>query len=278
MKLQERDLKILKYIQESRTMNIEQLKKRFWPSQTVRAARMKMERLAKRGLVQHVKKEFLRISSYYYLTKSGYDALGHAGLNQEVIDPFLAEPSDIVRSDFQHHVRVTDMRIALETDGEVRISNWIPETAIRADKKAFNIKESGPENKGAKSTYRIPDAIFTLEDAEVKISILLEYEHSKYQRWKFRSYMEFWEGNWNKYQKLMVTADADRSDQLRQWCLEDLKEIHKIDLNRKQCRIEDLAEAYMFTDYHTLMAKGIIKAGLKSPISKIEFSPITSKS
>lgn len=280
MKLKDRDIQILKYIRESRTLNINQIKRKFWPTKHIRTARKKMAGLAERGFVEHVKKDILRISSHYYITRQGYDVLSAAGLNHDIETPFLVEPSDIIRSDFQHHLRIADLRIELEMDKRIKINKWIPETAIRADKEAYNLGvESGKKgkNKENKFKYRIPDALFEMEDDEVQIKILLEYEHLRYQRWKFRAYMEGWENSWNEHQKLIVAADAERAEMIRKWCLEDLKKIYEIDINRKKVKLEDLAEAYIFTDYHSIMKKGLINADLKTPIGVVKFTPISHK-
>lgn len=178
MKLTDRDIQILRYIRDSKTMNIDQIKRRFWANNNIRTARKKMAILASLGHVRLVKKDFLKIACYYYLTKQGYQMLELAGQASDVETPFLPDPSPIVRSDFQHNVRVTDIRICLEMDQQIKISRWVSETEIRADHSKY---QSSRQIKNSQKR-KIPDALFILEDDQYVAEMLMEYEHLHYQR------------------------------------------------------------------------------------------------
>lgn len=97
------------------------------------------------------------------------------------------------------------------------------------------------------------------------------------QRNKFRDYLEEWEFNWPSYQKLIITADGERVEELRKWCLEDLKSFYRIDLAIGKAKLLDLARAYFFTSYDAIIKKGFLNSGLRTPLHAINLTPIKDK-
>lgn len=277
IRLQDRDIQILKYIKESKFMNLHQIWIKFWPeAKTNRAAGMRMKELADNGLVTHVSIEFLRYSSVYYLTREGLKAAEGEGYFYEVGSRFIVKASDIVTSSFQHDSRLVDLRIKMESDNSIRLLNWTPETYIRADRNKYGLK-SGLNDKLA--VFRVPDALFTMEckyenEPTEPIQIMLEYEHQQYKSEKYAKYLSVWEENWSKYQKLIVCAHKERIPDLVKQCRAGLARIHKIDLNQGKTTLDDLVDAYMFIDFKTLMEKGITGTDLVTPAGKLRFMPI----
>lgn len=281
-RIQDRDIEILKFLKDSRFLCIDQVKKKFWQDKTLKAAENRMENLNEMGLIKKIKIEITKYAAHYYLTKKGYEELKGRGLTFDVKTPFIPEPTDLVGANYHHHLRVTNLRIALEADRKIQVLRWISETDIRADKEGHNV--FGPNvNIRAKleyiknKNYRIPDAIIRIKDAEDPIDMIFEYEHSKYTRDRFRKHMEKWEKSWNEYHKFIVAADADRVEVLRKWCLEDISKIHKLDLKLKSKVLDDLVDSYLFADYHSLLRKGMINSEIKNPLHSLEFIPITGR-
>jgi hypothetical protein len=281
--VQERDLEILRYIKDSKTMNLPQIWRRFWQGKSQAAAHKRMQELTASKLIVQVNMELLKFSVHYYLTKNGLEQL--VANNQAIANDRLPLPeaTDIIRSDFQHNLRVTDMRIALEIDSAIRIKNWISDEWIKADGAAFGLGPGTQQQlkgirinreKEDRFKCRIPDALFDLEDAQHEVKICFEYEHGQYRRWKFKAYISAWEERWGEYQKFIVAATPERAITLRKWCLEDLKQRHRLKLADGTVQLDDLAGAYMFTDYHSLVDNGLIKSAPQTPLSPVRFYPI----
>lgn len=275
-RLQDRDVLILKFTKDSRFLCIDQIKRRFWGLATMKAAANRMHDLAGMGLVEHVRIDITRHASHYYLTKKGYEELKGRGLTYDVKEPFMPAPTNLVGATYHHHLRVTNMRIAMEMDKTIKVLKWISETDIRADKEGHNVLESKKRfyEKVKDLKYRIPDAIIKIQDAGDPIDMIFEYEHTKYPRNKFSNYMERWEKNWEDYYKFIVVASHDRAEVLRKWCLEDLGKIRKLDIRLKSKKLSDLSDSYIFTDYESLVGKGLINSGIRTPLYKLELDPI----
>jgi hypothetical protein len=281
--LQARDLEIMRYIRDSTTMNIQQIWRRFWTDKSMAAAHKRMQELAAGQLVIQMNKEFLKFSTYYYLTKSGLEQLIANNMATANVRLPLPKATDTVSYTLEHNSRVANIRITLETDRTIHISNWISDEKIKADWSAYGLGPGtkrrvkgirvNPENED-RYKNRIPDALFNLEDAQNEVKILLEYENGEYHRKRFKTYIAAWEERWGEYQKFFVAATPERVITVRRWCLEDLKERYHIQLAAGTVQLEDLAGAYMFTDYHSLVDNGLIKSGLQTPFSPVKFYPM----
>lgn len=280
--VQQRDIEVLKYIKDSKTMTAEQIRQRFWPTNKPNSIR-RMSKLVEKGLLTKVDMEFLKYPVHYFITKKALKLLITHGLATDNEDLPIPPASDVIRSDHQHNMRVTNIRIALEMEKGIRVKNWISDPDIRTDPEAYGLegdaplkdRRDDPAEKERRSKNRIPDAIFKFEDDEHEGKMILEYEHGFYQRWKFRAYMSAWEEHWSDYQKFIVASTPERVGVLTQWCLRDLKNKYRLELANQKVDLKRLAQSYMFTDYHSLMDKGIFKCGLRTPISYIKLKALS---
>lgn len=283
---QERDLAILRYIKDHKTLSLDLLHRRFWPGKTFNACYFRMQDLTAWGVVKRVDMDLLRCPIYFYLTSLGLKMLIDHGLASRGHRLPVPDASDIIRSDFQHNQRVAAIRIALETDPQIRVANWVSDEQIKADPEAYRLGAGKrPELKGirhtprqeAKFKYRIPDGVFDFEDAEREAKIILEYEHGRYMRWKFRAYLANWEERWGEHQKLIVTATPERIETLRKWCLEDLSQRYRLELQQGREELKRLSAAYLITDYHALIRDGLTRKSVKTPDGQVSLKPFTSE-
>lgn len=280
---QERDIAILRYIKDHKTLNLELIRRRFWWGRTFHSCYYRMRDLEACGVVKRVNMDLLRSAAHFYLTPLGLKLLIDHGLASRGHRLPVPDASDIIRSDFQHNLRVAGIRVALETDPRVKVTNWISDEQIKSDPQALGLgggKKPGlrgirrdPRHE-RKFTYRIPDGIFGLEDAEREGKVILEYEHGRYMRWKFRAYLASWEERWGDYQKLIVAATPGRVESLKAWCLEDLRERYRLEAGKGSGAIEARASAYLFIDYHTLIEKGLTGARILTPVGEMNFAPM----
>jgi len=262
-------------------MSQDQIRRRFWPQEgSLPTVVKRMKKLVEIGLLTQVDMKILKFGVHYYLTKQGLAILIGHGLSIDNMRMRLPEPVDYIRSDYQHNMRVTDIRIALELDKSIRVSDWVSDMEIRCDPPAYGL-EGTPPLKGFPMNFRrerkfknrIPDAIFHLEDRERAGNFILEYEHSHYARWKFRTYLAAWEERWEDYQKLIVTSTPERMKVIMRWCLRDLARRYFIELGNKKVKLEDLAQNYMFTDYDSLVENGLTNCGLSTPVGPVKLIP-----
>lgn len=280
---QERDLAILRYIKDHKTLNLDLIWRRFWRGKTFHSCYYRMRDLEACEVVKRVRMDLLRSATYFYLTPLGLRFLVDHGLASRGHRLPVPDAADFIRSDFQHNLRVAAIRVALETDTYIKVTNWISDEQIKSDPQAQGLGEGKkPGLRGIrrdprherKFTYRIPDGIFDLEDAEREGKVILEYEHGRYMRWKFRAYLANWEERWGDYQKLIVVATQERVETLKSWCLEDLRERYRLEAGKGRGEIEERASAYLFTDYHNLTQKGLTGATILTPVGVMKFDPL----
>lgn len=280
---QERDIAILRYIKDHKTLNLDLIRRRFWQGRTFHSCYYRMRDLEDCGVVKRVNMEILRSAAHYYLTPMGLKLLADHGLASRGHRLPVPDAADIIRSDFQHNLRVAAIRVALETDPLIKVTAWISDEQIKSDPQALGLGEGKkPGLRGIrrdprherKFTYRIPDGIFNLEDAEREGKVILEYEHGRYMRWKFRAYLASWEERWGDYQKLIVAATRERVGALKAWCLEDLRERYRLETGKGSREIDERATAYLFIDYHTLIEKGLTGARVLTPVGELCFTPL----
>jgi hypothetical protein len=241
----QRELEILKYIQEHKTLNIEQIGRRFWLNNGSRLAKLKMKEMATKGLVIQICKEFLRIPTHYYLTPKGLSVLQTNGLTFEDLKTKLPKPTNRISGEFQHDTKLTDLRITLELKYAKDDFKWIPESGIWADKERFGLTH--PDLKGEKLRNRIPDGIIIFKG---KIYIV-EYEHASYDKAKFENHMRAWEESWGQYFKLIITRTESRAMDLYQ------KGIGQLEGLRQSKNIKVLLRFYKFISYDLIISKGL---------------------
>lgn len=280
---QERDIAILRYIKDHKTLNLDLIHKRFWQGKTFHSCYYRMRDLEAGGVVKRVNMDILRSAAHFYLTPMGLRLLADHGLASRGHRLPVPDAADIIRSDFQHNLRVAAIRVALETDPLIKVTNWISDEQIKSDPQAHNLGEGKkPGLRGIrrdprrerKFAYRIPDGIFDLEDAEREGKVIMEYEHGRYMRWKFRAYLANWEERWGDYQKLIVAATQERVGALKSWCLEDLRDRYRLEVEKGSREIEERASAYLFLDYHSLIEKGLTGAKVLTPVGEMNFAPM----
>jgi hypothetical protein len=261
----EREISVLKYLKDHRVLSIDQIARRFWTGQSLRSPKVKLAELATRGLVHSIKFARLRASSHYSLTPAGFSLLKSHGLAFEQERAHLSKPTCMISGNFEHHSRVADLRIALETSFPEGTLRWIPEIVIWQDRKRFGLHRMDSRDKRLRS--RIPDGIIAINDR----SMVFEYEHASYRRGKFYQIIETWEGIWKNYRKLIVTPTQKRTVELNAWCKEDLQLFQ-----RRHCRLgaasfEIAAAGYLFMSYESIMSLGFEKSEAISPLETTNF-------
>lgn len=252
-------------------MNRQQVRLKFWPHADAEAAIQRLRELTQAGYLRCISIDALRYSANYFLTKAGAEVLAAHGHLFEGSEQHLATPTDVVTNSFFHDMRVTDIRIKMETDPAIRIVRWVSETYIRADRSGYGVKSSRTDKLGS---FRIPDALCQVEcrykGEATEINLLLEYENQAYKTATLNKYLEVWESTWHEYQKLIVCAGPERIGELQKHLKAGLAKLHRVDINRGKLDMAELMEAYLITDFRSLMKHGLTGHVLNTPAGQIQ--------
>jgi len=174
MELTERDLHIFLFLKESRFATIPQIARKFWSGEhAYDLSIIRLTKLFKSGYLNKQWIDWLPEPSLYLPTKKSNSALWRERLiKRDAV-------TDYVRYDLRyspsilHDLTVTDIRLAFEKTLEIIL--WITDHELRR------------KNYHWKYETRTPDGIFKALYHGSRIRGILEYERSRYDRWRYMS-------------------------------------------------------------------------------------------
>ncbi|MCP4653471.1 MAG: hypothetical protein GY858_08865 [Candidatus Omnitrophica bacterium] len=193
----QRRIQILRFIGEQGAVTVEQISRRFGNKES-----------AVRTLFGKLNLEQVRVGAIRY-------GLWRVG-NQDILDEVNSYYPDrlplLVRAfvlpELLHSLRVTDIRILLEKSKEIKVTNWVSESALR----------SMPAQIREIPYAKIPDAIFEVEFGKGIRRFYLEYERTFKNLAKYKRIFDYYDcrNDIGAKQIIYVTEDCKVKNRLSQ--------------------------------------------------------------
>jgi hypothetical protein len=170
--------------------------------------------LVKRGLLARYK-NFPNEDSLYSLTRPALKYL--AGIGRILISPEIRSPH-INPFEREHDKRVMTMRVQIEQEGGLKGLTWLSDYEMRCGLK-MEWKRALAEGRGwalageklRRIHHRTPDGYFEAEIDGKPFALVLEYEHSSYNRDKMTGMILNLTRDFPKAYRLIVSRDRDHA-------------------------------------------------------------------
>jgi hypothetical protein len=183
--LEPRDVDTLAYIHSNKFITTRLFHRKFHPTQCYTTASVHLRELVSRGLLLKTRK-FQNDETYFYLARPALKYL--SGLARILTSPDIRSPR-INPIEREHDKRVITMRVQIEQYAGLKGLTWLSDYEMRCglqmDWKKALAEGRGWHLAGAKLHrvhHRTPDGYFEAEIDGRPYALVLEYEHSAYNR------------------------------------------------------------------------------------------------
>ena len=237
--IQERDVEIFRFILSSRGCNTTQIYFKFFrPKAAYNTCGIRLNILFKFGYIMRERESMM--SEYVYsLTNKAMGILRDRG----IIKGHRFKPPKLSMSGKYHDLDVIDLRLVLESDTELKTSNWI------SDYELVKGMNAGVGNDKRKANKRVADGRFILTNGAFQRPFIIEYIRHDYSKERYYSILSKIEYMYSFESVLVVGSTKEKMDKYYQWFKE-----------RKGNRYPG---KYVFTFKGSILhSKGLLKADI----------------
>lgn len=202
MKITERDIYLLLFIFSNRGCKRDQIINKFFGDVALRTANARLKTLTDFDYLV-AEREAILSQKVYYITKKCLSFLKKS----ELVDNRIKALPRFTLSGRIHDLDVIDIRIALEADNILKISDWTTEyeLALHSNRGIINIDRNNIRS------VRRPDGLFTIKKEGFARPFILEYIRERYGKERLYKILNIIEYQYPFYSVLLVFRDLDEA-------------------------------------------------------------------